>query len=355
MQSVTIARPPVVSQTEWEAALAVMTEREETVAAAMHELAAARKRMPMVRVEHDYSFEGPTGGGRCPSCSTGAASSSGASCRSRPTAGSPTTRTPPTAGPKRPSRSGTAVMTSSMIHRRRPAASTTPTTSPNSRRYRRPAFGIIGRVTWTLQFEQSVLARQGLDRLCRVKRPDSVSSVDTSAVAARLTSVDVTVRRVRADEGPVLKAIRLAALLESPSAFGSTHAAEVDQPDDHWASRASLGAAGRNSAIYLAIVDQSVVGIVGGYRPDPAGSSIELVSMWVSPAQRRAGIAAKLVEAVVGWASETNATSVDLWVTRGNDAAVRLYEAAGFRETDEHQPLPSDPCKDEQRMRRALG
>ena len=27
----------------------------------MHELAAARKRMPMVRVEHDYAFEGPDG------------------------------------------------------------------------------------------------------------------------------------------------------------------------------------------------------------------------------------------------------------------------------------------------------
>jgi ribosomal protein S18 acetylase RimI-like enzyme len=167
--------------------------------------------------------------------------------------------------------------------------------------------------------------------------------------------VDVTVRRVRADEGPVLKAIRLAALLESPSAFGSTHAAEVDQPDDHWAARASLGAAGRHNAIYLAIVDQSIIGIVGGYRPDPAGSSIELVSMWVSPMQRRAGIAAKLVEAVVGWAGEIKATSVDLWVTRSNDAAVRLYEAAGFRETNEHQPLPSDPCRNEQRMRRAIG
>jgi predicted dithiol-disulfide oxidoreductase (DUF899 family) len=38
-----------------------MTERERSVAAAMHELAAARKRMPMVRVEHDYRFEGPDG------------------------------------------------------------------------------------------------------------------------------------------------------------------------------------------------------------------------------------------------------------------------------------------------------
>ena len=38
-----------------------MTEREVAVATAMHELAAARKRMPMVRVAHDYLFEGPDG------------------------------------------------------------------------------------------------------------------------------------------------------------------------------------------------------------------------------------------------------------------------------------------------------
>ena len=57
----TIARPPVVSQTEWDAALTALTEREKSVAAAMHELAAARKRMPMVRVGRDYRFEGQDG------------------------------------------------------------------------------------------------------------------------------------------------------------------------------------------------------------------------------------------------------------------------------------------------------
>ena len=58
---VTVARPPVVSQTEWDAAVAAMAEREQLVATEMHELAAARKRMPMVRVEHDYRFDGPHG------------------------------------------------------------------------------------------------------------------------------------------------------------------------------------------------------------------------------------------------------------------------------------------------------
>jgi hypothetical protein len=51
----------VVSQTEWDTARTALLERERTVAAAMDELAAARKRMPMVRVQHDYHFEGPDG------------------------------------------------------------------------------------------------------------------------------------------------------------------------------------------------------------------------------------------------------------------------------------------------------
>ena len=57
----TLARPAVVSQTEWDEALAAITEREEAVAAELHQLEADRKRMPMVRVERDYRFEGPDG------------------------------------------------------------------------------------------------------------------------------------------------------------------------------------------------------------------------------------------------------------------------------------------------------
>jgi predicted dithiol-disulfide oxidoreductase (DUF899 family) len=56
-----LARPRVVSQEEWNAALTSLTEREEAVATAIDELAAARKRMPMVRVDDDYRFEGPDG------------------------------------------------------------------------------------------------------------------------------------------------------------------------------------------------------------------------------------------------------------------------------------------------------
>ena len=56
-----IAKPPVVSATEWEEALAELTAQEAVVAEQLDALAAARKRMPMVTVDTDYRFEGPDG------------------------------------------------------------------------------------------------------------------------------------------------------------------------------------------------------------------------------------------------------------------------------------------------------
>ena len=164
----------------------------------------------------------------------------------------------------------------------------------------------------------------------------------------------VVVRRIRTDEGPLLRAVRLSALADSPSAFGSSYAEEADQPDDRWTERAMRGADGERSITFFATVDGSAVGLVSAHRTDPSGLAAELVSMWVSPAHRRSRIAIELVTAVVGWAERTGTEAVELWVTRGNDAAARLYEAVGFRSTGDHQPLPSDPCKDELRMRLPL-
>jgi ribosomal protein S18 acetylase RimI-like enzyme len=45
---------------------------------------------------------------------------------------------------------------------------------------------------------------------------------------------------------------------------------------------------------------------------------------------------------------------VHLWVTRGNEPALRLYESMGFRPTGESQPLPSDPARVELAMTREL-
>jgi GNAT superfamily N-acetyltransferase len=160
----------------------------------------------------------------------------------------------------------------------------------------------------------------------------------------------VAVCRVRPGDASVLKEIRLAALLDTPSAFGSTHADEVTRTDEHWMHRALLASSGRDSAVFLAWMEGRAVGIVGGYRPDLAAGDVELVSMWTAPEARRTGLGGLLVRAVIDWAKEIGSPSIGLWVTRGNAPAQGLYESLGFRETGDQQPLPSDPCKDELRM-----
>lgn len=157
-------------------------------------------------------------------------------------------------------------------------------------------------------------------------------------------------QRARASDAPTLKRVRLAALQDSPSAFGSTYAAEADRPDTEWEERARLGAAGDDRATFFAYDGDDAIGIVGGYREERRRDEVDLVSMWVAPSHRGRGVGRALVGAVLSWARDTGASTVSLWVTRGNDPAQRLYETMGFEVTDQVQPLPSDPCKDEVRM-----
>ena len=164
--------------------------------------------------------------------------------------------------------------------------------------------------------------------------------------------MEIVVRRIRPEDAPVLKAVRLAALSDRPDAFGSTLEREEAFADEVWASRARHGSFGDRSATYLAELADEAVGIVTGISD---GSVVELMSMWTAPASRRSGLGRRLVEAVVEWSDDTGADRIELWVTRGNDPAQRLYTSLGFQVTGDHQPLPSDPCRDEIRMSRGSG
>lgn len=162
------------------------------------------------------------------------------------------------------------------------------------------------------------------------------------------------VLRVAAGDAARLKQVRLAALEEAPSAFGSSYDAEAGRPDAEWVQRAVAGSHGSDRATFFARRDDEVVGLVGGYRTEPSASTVELVSMWVAPLVRGRGVGALLVDAVTSWAIDTDASSISLWVTCGNTPAERLYESKHFVPTGELRPRPSDPAANEARMVRAL-
>jgi ribosomal protein S18 acetylase RimI-like enzyme len=167
--------------------------------------------------------------------------------------------------------------------------------------------------------------------------------------------VDYSVRRIQPDEGPRYRDIRLRALAEAPSAFGSTVATESALTDADWAARATRSAGGPDSAFFVAENRGGEwVGMAGGFREHDPPDTIHLVSMWVAPDCRRTGLGVRLIDEVVGWARAGEARAVELWVTRDNDPAASLYRRIGFVPTADYQPLPSDPCKEEERMRLVL-
>ena len=159
----------------------------------------------------------------------------------------------------------------------------------------------------------------------------------------------VLVREVTADDWELMRDIRLSALCEAPSAFGSTYAREAGFTEERWRGRI-----GERSVMFFAHDDPAVpapAGLAGVYVED---GTADLVSMWVRPSSRGRHVGEALVEAAASWAKGRDFKALFLWVTASNSAARRLYERCGFTATGESQPLPSDPALPEIRMRRAL-
>ena len=164
------------------------------------------------------------------------------------------------------------------------------------------------------------------------------------------------IRRIRADEGPLLRALRLRALGDAPMAFGSTLAHEQGYPADLWRERAVDASGGCDRATFIAEHEGHWVGLATGLArsEDPQHPGPLLVGMFVDSTVRRLGVGVALVEAVSGWAQACGASRLTLWVTSGNDPAVALYHRCGFRLTGITRPLAHTPTRAECEMIRNL-
>ena len=146
------------------------------------------------------------------------------------------------------------------------------------------------------------------------------------------------------DDWQTYKRIRLTALESDPSAFSSTLDHAQSLPDEESKAR----------------IDRSPV-FIGEDGGVPAGLAIgidigegaELISMWVAPTSRGTGLASRLIEAVVGWASGAGYDEIRLWVVEGNVAAEKAYAKSGFARTGRRQPVREGEPAIELEMARA--
>lgn len=150
-------------------------------------------------------------------------------------------------------------------------------------------------------------------------------------------------RRLAPDDWELLRVLRLAALLDAPQSFASTHERERADAEEQWRERA------RWAAWFAVCVDGEAVGLAGGAgSPDGLAGRRHLVGMWVHPEHRGSRLASVLVEAVREWAVADGAQELALWVADGNAPAARAYSRAGFVPTGRRQPLPSNPAVGEE-------
>ena len=147
----------------------------------------------------------------------------------------------------------------------------------------------------------------------------------------------------------LFKTVRLRALEESPSAFGSTYAREVQFDDEEWTKRA-LRWNGERGIGYLAVESGVGCGIAGALLDSFDESRADLVSMWTAPTHRRLGVGKLLVEAVMSWARQRGVGTLRLMVTSSNEAAIAFYLRLGFAMTGHTEPYPNDPALIEYEM-----
>src|SRR5919106_460409 len=120
----------------------------------------------------------------------------------------------------------------------------------------------------------------------------------------------IDVVRVGPDEWSTVRKVRLAALLDTPDLFWSTHDDEVDKPESWWREFVDAG------AWFVAYDGGLPVGISAAIRdPELEESDRQLISMWVEPDARGGGVGAKLIEAVKAWARADGARALQLQVT----------------------------------------
>ena len=138
------------------------------------------------------------------------------------------------------------------------------------------------------------------------------------------------IRRLGPDDAAAYLDLRLLALRESPTAFGSSYEEECTRSVDDVRRMLQAGGGGN---LLGAFIDGFLVGMARLDREESIKERhrVALRSMYVHPEHRRSGIGRALVQEQLDAAhAMSGLRQVTLTVTAGNLAAASLYESFGF-------------------------
>jgi GNAT superfamily N-acetyltransferase len=154
---------------------------------------------------------------------------------------------------------------------------------------------------------------------------------------------DLLIRVAVPDDWATWRDLRLRALQDSPSAFGSTYERERAFDEAAWRERLT----GRDGVSVLAWLGGTAVGMGGGFQDLPG--FLHVVAMWTEPVHRGCGIGAAVLAALEAWASAHD-LRLHLDVNVANPGARALYERCGYVATGETRPLRDGSPESVERM-----
>lgn len=180
--------------------------------------------------------------------------------------------------------------------------------------------------------------------------------MSTAPVPADAPADRLELRRVTAQDWRAVRHLRLAALLEQPTAFCErwTDAAALD--DDAWRDRTARGVEGGSSCQVMAWDGARAVATATCRLDDAVAGRAWLFAVHVAPDRRGQGLLERLVQQLAGWAREQGAAALHLEVHEGNARALAAYRRLGFAPTGGRRPYPLDPASgDELELALPLG
>lgn len=139
---------------------------------------------------------------------------------------------------------------------------------------------------------------------------------------------DIRIRRIKPEDGLVLRDLRLRSIADAPDAFGQPLAEAHGRPESEWHRSARQASHGDNRTWLIAESDVGPIGLVQGRKRRP--STLLLFSMWVDPALRRLGVGRMMIGSLEAWATAWNANETILWVLGANSSALDFYRDLGF-------------------------
>jgi ribosomal protein S18 acetylase RimI-like enzyme len=158
------------------------------------------------------------------------------------------------------------------------------------------------------------------------------------------------VRRVDAGESRRLRAIRLEAVRDTPTAFSSSYAELASHTDVFWQERAAAEATSDNRATFIACApDHDWVGSVSTGPLVEVPDHAHIHAVYVRAGHRGpTGLGARLVDTAIRFAQQhIDVSRLTLGVHENNTRALAFYRRIGFRMTGKvipYQPNSLEKC-----------